>query len=408
VSAPPVDPAQLALLQQLAQKAISSPLGNASAPAVVPPRPSTESPVPPFSPTGDRMQSPVLSRDPQYDDHRQGIHTERYRSRSPDLQKPPEPPSDHRRGGFRGSHRGRGRGDTRGRWDDHDRFRDRRRNGRSRSKSPSSRHPNRRDIRTFSPPRRPSLPSSTPQWQMVNSDASRSDDKDEFGRDIRPQSPDNMDTTPANSTRSITANDRAVVSSPPSNNEQITLFPLVAANTSSNNSSAPFVSNTVQSKPGLESFDPTSFDLTSPSSWEELGKLWQVTYGELPTTEQLMEFAMESMTSGQVPSASHTSLDMQESSWDNSYGHGQHWRGRGRGGPPRGGFNGYGNDRNGWNHDDNSQTDAIVLGGSTDTSTERRLDSISISQENSRGGAGTGGKMQKVGDKWVFVRGNEG
>ena len=259
-------------------------------------------------------------------------------------------------------------------------------------------------MRTFSPPRRPSLPSSTPQRQMGNSDASRSDDKDEFGRDIRPQSPDNMNITPANSTRSITANDHAVVSSPPSNNEQITLFPLVAANTSSNNSSAPFVSNTVQSKPGLESFDPTSFDLTSPSSWEQLGKLWQVTYGELPTTEQLMQY----MVTGQVPSASHASPDMQESSWDNSYGHGQHWKGRGRGGPPRGGFNGYGNDRNGWNHDDNSQTDAVVLGGSTDTSTERILDSNSISPENSRGGAGTGGKMQKVGDKWVFVRGSEG
>ncbi len=263
-------------------------------------------------------------------------------------------------------------------------------------------------MRTFSPPRRPSLPSSTPQRQMGNSDVSRSDDKDEFGRDIRPQSPDHMDSTPANSTRSITANDRAVVSSPPSNNEQITLFPLVAANTSSNNSSAPFVSNTVQSKPGLESFDPTSFDPTSPSSWEQLGKLWQVTYGELPTTEQLMQFTVESMTSGQVPSTPHTSPDMQESSWDNSYGHGQQWKGRGRGGPPRGGFSGYGNDRNGWNHDDNSQMDAIVLGGGTDTSTERRLDSISISQENSKGGAGTGGKMQKIGDKWVFVRGNEG
>jgi len=263
-------------------------------------------------------------------------------------------------------------------------------------------------MRTYSPPRRPSLPSSTPQRQMGNSDASHSDGKDEFGRDIRPQSPDHMDPTPANSTRPITANDHAVVSSPPSNNEQITLFPLVAANTSSNNSSAPFVSNTVQSKPGLESFDPTSFDPTSPSSWEQLGKLWQVTYGELPTTEQLMQFVMRPMTSGQVPPTSHTSPDMQASPWDNSHGHGQHWKGRGRGGLARGGSNGYDNDQNDWNHYDDSQTDAIVLGGSADTSTERRLDSNSISQENSRGSAGTGGKMQKIGDKWVFVRGNEG
>lgn len=322
------------------------------------------------------------------------MHIETYRSRSPDLQKPPEPHSDHRRGGFRGSYRGRGRGDTRGRWDDHDRSRDRRRNGRSRSKSPSSRHPTRRDGRAYSPPRRPSLPSSTPQRQMGNSNAPRSDDKDEFGRDIRPQPPDHTDTTPANPTRSLTV-DRAVVSSPASNNEQITLSPLVAANTSSNNSSAPFVSNTVQSQPGLESFDPTSFDLTSPSSWELLGNMWQVTYGELPTTELLMQYVM---TSGQVSSTSQTSP---EASWDSSYGHGQEWKGRG------GGFNGHGNDRNGWNHYDDNQTDAIVLGGSPDTVTEGKLDSDSVSQENSRGG-GPGGKMQKVGDKWVFVRGHDG
>ena len=239
---------------------------------------------------------------------------------------------------------------------------------------------------------------------MDNSDTSRSDDKDEFGRDIRPQPPDHMDATPANSTRPLT-NDHAVVPSPAPNNEQITLSPLVAANTSSNNSSAPFVSNTVQSQPGLESFDPTSFDLTSPSSWELLGDMWQVTYGEVPTTELLMQYVMQSVTSGQVPSTPHTSP---ETSWDNSYGHGQQWKGRGRGGLARGGFNGHGNDRNGWNHYDDNQTDAVVLGGSPDAVTERVLDSNSISQENSRGGAGTGGKMQKVGDKWVFVRGHDG
>ncbi|KAK2463546.1 hypothetical protein APHAL10511_004297 [Amanita phalloides] len=392
----PGGPAQLVLLQQLAQKAISTPLADISAPSVVPPRPSTESPVPPFSPTGDRPQSPVPLRDVQLDNHRLPIHAEQYRSRSPELHKPPEAHNDHRRGGFRGSFRGRGRGDSRGKRDDHDRFRDRdrRRNGRSRSRSPSSRYPSRRDVRTYSPPRRPTLSSSILQRQVDNSDSSHSDGKDEFGRDIRPQPPETLAASPDEKpTKSITVNDPAVVSSPASNIEQISMSPLVAANTSSNNSSAPFVSSTVPSQAGLESFDPTSFDPTSPPSWEQLGKLWHVTYGEMPTTEQLMQFVMQSMAGGQVPAVG---SEVKGSSWGNSYGHGQQWKGHG--GHARSGFNGYGDDRNGWNHYDDGQTDAVVLGSSPDIA-EKKMDAIS--QENSKG---TGGKMQKVGDKWVFVR----
>ncbi|KAF8630174.1 hypothetical protein AX15_003119 [Amanita polypyramis BW_CC] len=405
VSAPAVDPTQLLLLQQLAQKAISSPITNSPTSAVVPPRPSTDSPVPPFSPTGDRAQSPVPPRNGQYDDHRQDVHYERHPSLSPDHQKTHEVHSDHRRGGFRGSHR-RGRGDSRGKWDDHDRFRDRdrRRNGRSRSRSPTSRYPSRRDVRLYSPPRRPSISSSVPQRQIDNPDSSRSDEKDEFGRDIRPQPPDNLDVTPGNptNTRPISAHDpAAVVSSPASSNEQVTTSPLVAANTSSNNSSASFVSSTTQSQAGLENFDPTCFDPTSPSSWELLGKMWQVTYGEMPTTEQLMQLAMQSMTGGQALPAAHVSSERHGPSRGNAYGQGQQRRGRGRGGPARG-FNDYGHDGNSWDHYDNNQTDAIVLGSNpTSAVAEGESDTNSTTQENSRAG---GGKMQKVGDKWVFVR----
>jgi protein NRD1 len=236
-----------------------------------------------------------------------------------------------------------------------------------------------------------------------SSDTYHSEDKDEFGRDIRPQPPENVDPTPDNPTyptgsRSISAHDPVVVSSPAPNNEQVTMSPLVAANTS-NNSSASFVSNTFQSQPGLDSIDPTSFDPTSPSSWELLGKMWQVTYGELPTTEQLMQYVMHLMAAGQVSATSPTSSEAKTPSLGSSFGQGQ-WGGQGRGGPHRGGFTGYGNNQKSWNQHNDDQTDAIVLGNNGDNVGEDAGSHLAM-QENGRS---TGGKMQKVGDKWVFVR----
>ncbi|KIL69293.1 hypothetical protein M378DRAFT_21478 [Amanita muscaria Koide BX008] len=402
---PSVDAVQLALLQQLAQKAISAPITNA-----VPPRPSTDSPIPPFSPTGDRPPSPSSSRDSHRDDSRRSTERDRYRSRSPDRASTSEGYPDHRRGNFRGAFRGRGRGDPRGRWDDNDRFRDRerdrRRGVRSRSKSPTSRYPSRRDMRPYSPPGR--QPTTAFQRRVDSPGTSRSDGKDEFGRDIRAQSPENMDPSPdiptyPTGSRSLSVHDPVIVSSPASqNNEQVTISPLVAANTSSNNSSAPFVSNTVQPQLGLDSYDPTSFNPTSPSSWELLGKMWQVTYGEMPTTEQLMQYVMHAMAGGQAPSASTVSPEVQGPAWGNSSGHGQ-LGGRGRGGfPARGGSNGYGNNHNLWDRYDDNQTDAIVL-GSSENDAEQQIDNQpAATQEISK--SSPGGKMQKVGDRWVFVR----
>ncbi|KAF8634571.1 hypothetical protein AX17_004161 [Amanita inopinata Kibby_2008] len=417
-----VNPAQLALLQQLAQKAISSPVTQTFTPAVVPPRPATDSPIPPFSPTGDRPQSPIPSRDGHHDDNRQSLNYERYRSRSPDRNKGHEPHTDYHRGSYRGNFRARGRGDLRSRWDDRDRFRDRdrdrdrdwnapRRNGRGRSRSPPGRYPNRRDMRPYSPPGRPSIPS--PQRHGNGSDASRSDEKDEFGRDLRPQSPESMVTTPTDNptnttrSRSISINEPAVVTSPASpSNEQVSMSPLVAANTSSNPSNASFISNTVPSQAGMENFDVTNFDPTSPSSWELLGKMWQVTYGVTPSAEQLMQYIM---AGGQAPMNQPTS-DAQDSSWSGSHSHGQPRRGRGRGGSfrGRGTFHGHGNGREGhgdWNYYDSNQTDAIVLGGDgSDTCDERKEDELSSAPDM---GKSNGGKMQRVGDKWVFVRDHE-
>lgn len=90
-------------------------------------------------------------------------------------------------------------------------------------------------------------------------------------------------------------------------------------------------------------------------------------------------------------------------------GNGHAMRGRGRG---RGGFHGNGRDNhrayNGFSS--NQDTDAIVLGGGDDTDVQERPMVVDptpapvAESNNSGGGGGPGGKMQKVGDKWVFVR----
>lgn len=97
-----------------------------------------------------------------------------------------------------------------------------------------------------------------------------------------------------------------------------------------------------------------------------------------------------------------------ESNGPNSYG--------GKAATPRGrgGYGGsYGNARNnhsGWaQHQsdvDNQPTDAIVLGGGgMDEDISVTESTISQSQSGDSG-TRSGGKMQKVGDKWVFVRTN--
>ncbi|KAF5338407.1 hypothetical protein D9611_012490 [Ephemerocybe angulata] len=205
---------------------------------------------------------------------------------------------------------------------------------------------------------------------------------------------------------------------------------------------------------GLDKFDFSTFDMTSPTSWEALGKMWQVTYGIMPAGEQLMQFVVSGGTMRpevgqadavgmaqqqvqqqqvrqQVPQQvqSFISGDEEKLEYGGGYsgrgrgGGGRGWRGgygggRGRGGGGGGYNNGYGNARmgqnNSWGYDDQG-TDAIVLGGGDESpvnySQNYQQDQYSVGMDNgshmspqSAGGGGNSGKMQRVGDKWVFTR----
>lgn len=406
------------------------------------------------------------------------------------------------RGGFRGGFRGRGgRGDHdgggRSRWDedydrDRDRFRDSsrdrdwspRRARRSRSRSPPSRYggtgaatAGRRDIKPYSPPRRPSiapLPLTITAKEQTHSaesiplaGATREVEKDEFGRDIRPESPmnisdvaDDISTTqppqppsppPVPSISSV----EPPVSAQTSNHDQISLSSpsvLAAANTSSQpgsagaavvspnaiSSSPPSDVNSQQQEGGMDQFNLATFDFTSPVSWEALGKMWQITYGYLPTTEQLMQFVMSGGIRPEVV-ASHPQHPTPQV-WPaehNNWMSGSNvqmqtqtqWRGRGRGvgvgvggggitrgfGPGRGSYGHvHGNTRDAhgqeqWNsnYGDTGQhgTEAVGLGAAGTTAS---ASTMVIPAENTGTGASTGGglggRMQRVGDRWVFVK----
>ena len=88
----------------------------------------------------------------------------------------------------------------------------------------------------------------------------------------------------------------------------------------------------------------------------------------------------------------------------NGRGNGHSMRGTGRG---RGGFHGNGRDNqrayNAYSSNDQG-TDAIVLGGGDDSTQAMDITPAPTPALVSSGGGGGGGKMQKVGDKWVFVR----
>ncbi|KAG5638136.1 hypothetical protein H0H81_001655 [Sphagnurus paluster] len=340
------------------------------------------------------------------------------------------------KGGFRGGFRGRGRG----RWDDRDRDRYRERDRddscpsyrgrRSRSRSPPNRNTARRDVRPYSPPRRPNFPSKDPRARDNADNGLPSGDsagKDEFGRDIRPQSPASDATptptsppkreasksplspapTPFTPTQPFIATQPAVdASSFTSNHDPMSLSesPSIAANTSSRIPSAPIISSIVPEQSGLESFNATTFDFTSPKAWESLGNMWQDAHGYLPSAEELMQFVI---AGGQAAFTTSTSTPVPAPAPVQGHGHGwqnQAWRGRGRGGfsGGRGGM-GYGSTRvsqDEWGQAGNNQeTDAIVLGGGTETEMEVEK----IDQNHSSGG-GTGGRMQRIGEKWVFVR----
>lgn len=183
------------------------------------------------------------------------------------------------------------------------------------------------------------------------------------------------------------------------------------------------------SEAGLQSFDYSAFDPTSPTSWDSLGKAWAATNGRSPSQEELMMFVME-FTIGMASQAPPSVPPMQGKP-QAEYG----WTGEPRGGPPRGrgGFRARGG-RGGFAHNNSGggqkrwdvggdayaeSTDAIVLGEHTNNQNgfggEQGSHEQAQASPDSDGdgdgdggqmesGSTAGGRMQKVGDKWVFVR----
>ncbi|KAF9497114.1 hypothetical protein BDN71DRAFT_1445132 [Pleurotus eryngii] len=417
-------PAQLALIQQLAQaaKAADSPLGQ-------PHRPNQAAPfngrAAPFG--GSSSRSP-----PSHEEYHHNRRPARYDNYDHSDRGPESNDYNriHQAGPSRGARGFRGRrGDTRGRWDDRDRggYRERSppRRRQSRSRSPSSRYGGRRDFRPYSPPRRPSTTSTVdgpPLDGQTSIRKSREPERDEFGRDIRPPSPSpglsEPIPVPAAETHrpppvpETLRSEPSVEPPPPLNPSNQSSSALVSVATVPTSETVAKSESAVQPQMTME-----QFDYTNPASWEALGNQWQMAYGYTPSVEEIMQYVM---AGGMVPTqmaAGGPTQGWPISSWEEPVstfntdgwqsGRGRGWFNRGRGG------HGHGNPRDtqGPIMQDGMETDAIVLGGGESTSpmapttaVKSPIEERQHNEPNANTG-GAGGKMERVGDKWVFVRG---
>jgi len=178
----------------------------------------------------------------------------------------------------------------------------------------------------------------------------------------------------------------------------------IAANTFSKDLSASNQSvelkATPHPRPDNDDIDITTFDPTSPASWEALGKMWEGMNGYTPSTEELMQFMMMSTINNVAQSKD---WQLQNAAGEN--------RGNACGQSPsdREEYEGfYGNSRNkdyGWTSDGQSTlTDVVELGGDK-LAARSAMDDAEVKQSRLMDSEGrSGGKMQKVGDRWIFVR----
>ncbi|KAG6332378.1 hypothetical protein ID866_6710 [Astraeus odoratus] len=425
---PQLNQAQLTLLQQLA---LTAKLGNglqSSQPAVsAPPHAVNNQPSTPLNSTSDtsrlspRPPSGPYSRpnlkdgDPRYGS---AAYSERPRDRN-------EHADDRfpRRGGQRGGYRGR-----RDRWDDRGRDgfrqRDRERDPPSRPRDSRSRSPRRfegRSARQYSPPSRHLNGKDSYRTEPSGSDATSG--KDEFGRDIRPSS-----VTPP---RSAAGDDTPVqglmapsvvpdpAAAPDCRVPVPDQLPSVAANTPAQSTETHASSSAPSEQPGLDQFDITTFDATAPSSWEVLGTMWKTTYGYLPSQEELLQFVLAGGMAIASAAGGHYA-NTQDDQWAGQGSGGSGRRGRGRGYMNgRGGHSSHGDYREAGHHWDYtnvgqshySDSDAVVLGdsggdpqGEVDQYTV--LEHSSGPDESNVGGTQSrgAGRMERVGERWVFVR----
>ena len=318
---------------------------------------------------------------------------------------------DYGRDGGRGRGRGRGRGGYHGGWDDRSSYRDmdcnqskplspRRhmRRGRSRSRSPPPRGPRgggvpRREYRTRSPTGTDQRGPPTPTQPVAIK--SLEPGKDEFGRDIRPGSvdPEPAPAQPASSvpTKTLITQVSSLAQGPTSTPQLTTASAI--ANGAHTDTAMPIATYESRAKDtgtakGMDSFDFTTFDCTSPASWEALGKAWEATNGVAPTQETLMQFVMMSgmnMGMGVGMGVGGFGTAQQPDQWEvpqNSEG----WDAEGME----------------WNDGEIGTVEETQDKGEPEgEGADQEMEGAPAPGERS---VGSSGKMQKIGDRWVFVR----
>lgn len=182
----------------------------------------------------------------------------------------------------------------------------------------------------------------------------------------------------------------------------------IAANTFSEDHN---VSNTsvessteTTSQSGLDSFDMSTFDPTSPASWEALGRMWEAMNGYTPSMQELMQFMMMGALSHSFQSQNlqqQSTVGFNGTNGTDGY-EGGYGRGVARGTGGNGGF--YGNSRNNDREEVNGQSTDVAVRGSGGMDSEGSRKTPGGEQNQSlTSGVLPGGKMQKVGDRWVFV-----
>lgn len=207
---------------------------------------------------------------------------------------------------------------------------------------------------------------------------------------------------------------------PPDNHIPVSdQLPLVAASTPAQSTDTDIPSSASQQQSGLDQFDFATFDATSPSSWEALGNMWQTTHGCPPSQEELMHFVMAgSMAAAGMMNGGFNGAQggqWQQGNWeDHDTSHSGGWRGgRGRGrGSYMGGQGGHGNYRHEGEYanvmEQTEPSYAVVLNGDAESSDDPMANDKLMGQNKVEdtldGGEKSGGRMQRVGDKWMFVR----
>jgi len=256
-------------------------------------------------------------------------------------------------------------------------------------------------------------------------------EKDEFGRDIRPPSPDTPKSapTPPDPAVAVPAQPPPPVpsleSGSPVTNNAMSISEKKTSIAAANTPNTIVASNSNSKQLEEVKFDVTTADFSLPSSWEALAKMWEANYGYCPSTEELMAFVMARNMAGAVASQSGGQQMWTNQSWPGSGTSGQSWQAGagGQGNYSQAGQMGYGyGSQAQWGYTNTAfepNSDAVVLGGGTGESVDNgekpasgnsAIDQTAAPQAESKseggqsGGGGLPGKMQRVGDKWVFVR----